>query len=92
MEIKDEERMATIPLIEHELDVARYMKIIKWLVSIIVILILMIGAGVYEFMSCDIMDVVVDSDDGGIANYLQAGNNGVITNAKDSSPRTDAQN
>ena len=35
MEIKDEERMATIPLIAHELDVARYLKIIKWLLCII---------------------------------------------------------
>ena len=66
MEIKDEERMATIPLIAHELDVARYMIIIKWLLAIIVVLMVIIGIGVYELTSCDFTDVSIDSTDGGM--------------------------
>ena len=90
-EIKDEERMATIPLISHQLDMARLERVIRWLVAIIVALIVVIGIGVYEFTCCDFADVVIDSDDGGAANYLKAGANGVINNAKDHSPGTDAQ-
>lgn len=92
MEIKDEERMATIPLIAHELDVARYMIIIKWLLAIIVVLMVIIGIGVYELTSCDFTDVSIDSTDGGIANYLNAGANGVLNDAKNYSPGEDTQN
>lgn len=91
MEIKDEERMATIPLIAHELDVARYLKIRKWLLCIIAALIVIIGVGVYELTSCDFADVTVDSEDGGIANYLEAGTSGVINNAEDSCSGENAQ-
>ena len=92
MEIKDEERMATIPLIAHELDMARLWKVIKCLVAIIIILIGIVGFGVYEIMSADVTDIIVDSDDGGIANYLNAGTSGVINNAKDYSKGTDTYN
>lgn len=91
MEIKDEERMATIPLIAHELAMARLERIIKRLVVVIVILIGIIGVGVYELTKCDFTDVWVDSEDNGTANYLEAGTNGVINNAKDYSPRKTAQ-
>ena len=91
MEIKDEERLATIPLIAHELDVARYMIIIKWLLAIIAVLMVIIGIGVYELTSCDFTDVSIDSTEGGIANYLKAGTSGVINNAEDSSSREDSQ-
>ena len=90
-EIKDEERMATIPLISHQLDMARLYGVIKWLIAIIVALVLVIGIGVYEILSCDFADIVVDSEDGGVANYLKAGADGVINNAEDNSPREDAQ-
>lgn len=91
MEIKDEERMATIPLIAHELDVARYLKIIKWLLCIIAALVVIIGVGVYELLSCDFSEITVDSEDNGIANYLEAGTSGVINNATDSSPKANPQ-
>lgn len=96
MEIKDEERMATIPLISHELAMARterehklamekLEKVITKLVIVIVLLLAIIGFGVYEFTFYDISDVVVDNQDGGSANYIGA--NGVINNAEDSSKK-----
>lgn len=97
-ELKEDERMAMMPVIAHDLDMARLersnerlISIIKWLVAVIVILVAIIGIAVYEFTSCDFTDVVVDSDDGGAANYLQAGNNGVINNAEDNSAKENAQ-
>lgn len=92
MEIKDEERMAMIPLIAHELDVARYMKIIKMLVAVIIILIGVIAYDTYQDAQYDYSDVVIDTQDGGNANYLNAGANGVLNDAKNNSPREDAQN
>lgn len=86
MEMKDEERMAMIPLIVHELDVARYLKIIKWLVAVIIIL---IGVLAYNFYGYDSADITIDSRDKGNANYLEAGANGVINNASDSSTQKD---
>lgn len=91
MEIKDEERMATIPLIAHQLDMARMWKVIKALVAIIIILIGIIGIGVYELTSCDFTDISVDSEDNGIANYLEAGTSGVINNAADRSQEKNTQ-
>lgn len=88
MEIKDEERMAMIPLIVHELDVARYLKIIKWLVVVIIIL---IGVLAYNFFGYDYADITIDSRDKGNANYLEAGANGVINNASDSSAQKDKE-
>lgn len=92
MEIKDEERMAMIPLIAHELDVARYMKIIKMLVAVIIILIGVIAYDTYQDAQYDYADVVIDTQDGGNANYLNAGANGVLNDAKNYSPREDTQN
>lgn len=88
MEMKDEERMAMIPLIVHELDVARYLKIIKWLVAVILIL---IGVLAYNFFGYDYADITIDSRDKGNANYLEAGANGVINNASDSSTQKDKE-
>lgn len=92
MEIKDEERMAMIPLIAHELDVARYMKIIKMLVAVIIILIGVIVYDTYQDAQYDYSDVVIDTQDGGNANYLNAGANGVLNDAKNYSSREDTQN
>lgn len=91
MEMKDEERMATIPLIAHQLDMARLERVIKWLIAIIVLLVVVIGIGVYEIMGCDFSGVMLDSADGGVASYLNAGNDGVINNAEDSNTGADAQ-
>lgn len=88
MEIKDEERMAMIPLVAHELDVARYLKIIKMLVAVIIIL---IGVLAYSFFGYDYADITIDSRDKGNANYLEAGANGVINNASDSSTQKDKE-
>lgn len=82
MEIKDEERMATIPLIAHELAMARLERIIRRLIVIIIILVGIIGFGAYEWCQYDYSDVVIDSQDGGNANYLKAGADGVINNAE----------
>jgi hypothetical protein len=103
MEIKDEERMAMIPLISHELGMARLERcheadvkeltkssekltaIIKWLIAVIVILTIVIGIGVYEFMSYDYADITVDSNDGSNAAYMGDGASGVINNGQSSS-------
>lgn len=90
MEIKDEERMATIPLIAHELAMNRLERIIKALIVVIVILVVAIGIGVYELMSCDFETVTVDSEDSGVANYLEAGTSGVINNAESGSQKKDS--
>ena len=92
MEMKDEERMAMIPLIAHELDVSRYLKIIKIMALLIVLLIGVIAYDTYQDAQYDYSDVVIDTQDGGNANYLNAGANGVLNDAKNYSPREDTQN
>lgn len=89
--LKDDERMATIPLIAHEMGMARLELVIKWLIAIIVLLVVVIGIGVYQIMGCDFSSVMLDSADGGVASYLNAGNDGVINNAEDSNTGADAQ-
>lgn len=84
MEIKDEERMAMIPLIAHELAMARLERIIKRMVAIIILLVGIIAFGVYEWTQFDYADITVDSRDLGNANYLGAGTSGVINNAANS--------
>lgn len=91
MEIKEEERMATIPLIAHQLDMARLERVIKWLVAVIVFLVVVIGIGVYEFTQYDYSDVYIDSEDKGNANYLEAGLNGVINNNAENSGQKESK-
>ena len=91
MEIKEEERMATIPLIAHQLDMARLERVIKWLVAVIVLLVVVIGIGVYEFTQYDYSDVYIDSEDKGNANYLEAGLNGVINNNAENSGQKESK-
>ena len=103
MEMKDEERMAMIPLISHEMDSARaerrheadmkeltkanerLVTIIKGLIVAILLLVIAIGVGVYEFMSYDYADITVDSNDGSNAAYMGDGASGVINNGQSSS-------
>lgn len=84
MEIKDEERMATIPLIAHQLDMAKFERTVKRLIFALVLVVILLFATnamwLYEWSQYDYSDVTVDSLDGGNANYLQAGANGAITN------------
>lgn len=75
-----------IPSIDHQYDMARFERIIKRLwVIILVLMILFAGTNalwIYEWNQYDYGSIVVDSDDGGNANYLQAGANGVINNGE----------
>ena len=74
----------TISSIDHQYDMARFERIIKRLwITILALLILFAGTNalwIYEWNQYDYSDVVVDSQDGGNANYLEAGMNGVINN------------
>lgn len=79
----------TISSIDHQYDMARLERIIKrlWIV-ILVLLILFAGTNalwIYEWNQYEYADITVDSNDGGNANYLQAGANGVINNAESGS-------
>ena len=79
----------TISSVDHQYDMARLERIIKrlWII-IIILLILFAGTNalwIYEWNQYDYTDITVDSNDGGNANYLQAGANGVINNAESDS-------
>lgn len=85
----------SIPSIDHQYDMARLERIIKrlWII-IIVLLILFAGTNalwIYEWNQYDYEDIVVDSNDGGNANYLQAGANGVINNGESDSQEEKTQ-
>lgn len=79
----------TISSIDHQYDMARLERIIKrlWII-ILTLLILFAGTNalwIYEWNQYDYENITVDSKDGGNANYLQAGANGVINNAESDS-------
>ena len=78
MDIKDEERMATIPLIAHQLGMERLMRVIKMLVVIIVVLSAILAYCIYEMNQYEYADVDLDSQSGGIASYMGNHANGVI--------------
>ena len=85
----------TISSVDHQYDMARLERIIKrlWII-ILALLILFAGTNVlwiYEWNQYDYSDIVVDSNDGGNANYLQAGANGVINNGQSDSQNEKAQ-
>lgn len=84
MEIKDEERMATIPLIAHQLDMAKFERTVKRLIFALVFVVVLLFATnamwLYEWGQYDYADISVDSEDKGNANYIEAGLNGVINN------------
>ena len=75
-----------IPRIVVEDTMARFERIIKRLITVIILLILIIAIGVYEILQYDITDVTVDSTDGGYANYI--GQDGAINNAEGGSAET----
>lgn len=79
----------TIPSVDHQYDMARLERIIRRLwITIIILLILFAGTNalwIYEWNQYSYGEIVVDSDDGGNANYLQAGANGVINNGESNS-------
>ena len=78
MDIKDEERMATIPVIVHQLGMERLMRIIRLLVVIIIVLSGIVAYCIYEMNQYEYADVDLDSQSGGIASYMGNHANGVI--------------
>lgn len=76
----------TISSVDHQYDMARLERIVRRLwITLIILLMLFAGTNalwIYEWNQYDYGDIVVDSDDGGNANYLQAGANGVINNGE----------
>lgn len=89
MEIRDEERMATIPVIVHQLGMERLMRVIRLLVVIIICLSAIIAYCIWEMNCYDYADVSLDSTGSGISNYIEAGHNGAITNGERSSKEED---
>ena len=76
----------TISSVDHQYDMARLERVIRrlWLI-ILILLILFAGTNalwIYEWNQYDYSEITVDSNDGGNANYLQAGSNGVINNGE----------
>lgn len=77
--------MDQVPRIVHEDMAARYMKIIRSLIVVILIeFIAFAGLVIYIFGFCEIETISVDSR-AGAANYLESGGNGVINNGQGSS-------
>lgn len=82
----------TISSVDHQYDMARLERVIRrlWII-IIVLLILFAGTNalwIYEWNQYDYSDITIDSNDGGNANYLHAGVNGVINNGESESEGT----
>ena len=73
-----------IPFIAYEYTMARFERTIKRLIIALILAIIMLFASnamwLYEWCQYDYSDVTIDSQDGGNANYLQAGANGAINN------------
>lgn len=83
--------MDQVPRIVLEDASARYMKIIRGLLVIVLVqFIAFASLVVYIFGFCEIETVTVDGKDG-VANYLNAGANGVINNGQGSSTEGEAQ-
>ena len=79
----------TISSVDHQYDMARLERVIRrlWLI-VLILLILFAGTNalwIYEWNQYDYSEITVDSNDGGNANYLQAGSNGVINNGESNS-------
>ncbi len=72
-----------VSYIVYEGTMARLERIIRRLIVVILILLGIIAFGIYEWTRYDYSDVLVDSEDGGNANYIGA--NGVINNGESES-------
>ena len=79
----------SVPYIVYEGTMARFERTVKRLIIALIIAVILLFASniawLYEWSLYDYSDVTIDSDDGGVANYLQAGANGAIHNAENSS-------
>lgn len=81
----------SVPYVVYEKTMARFERTIKRLIYVIVLLIIILGAMIYEWTQWDYSDVVVDSTGGGQAAYMGDGASGVINNGEGYSPQEDAQ-
>lgn len=80
-----------IPYIVYEGTMARMERTVKRLIWVVVLLVVLLFASnaiwLYEWNQYEYTEVVVDSKDGGNANYLAAGADGVINNGEGSSQK-----
>lgn len=78
-----------VPYFVYEHTMARFERTIKRLIIVIIVSIIALFASnmawLYEWNSYDYADITVDSQDGGNANYLQAGASGAINNGSSGS-------
>lgn len=84
-----------VPYVVYESTMARLERSIKRLIILLTATILMLFASnmawLYVWNQYEYSSVVVDSKDGGSANYLEAGMNGVINNAESNSKEADKE-
>ena len=78
-----------VPYIVYEGTIARFERTVRRLIIVLIIAVILLFASnalwLYEWCQYDYSNVTVDSEDGGNANYLEAGMNGVINNAESGS-------
>lgn len=90
-----EEKKEDALIVAYEYTMARFERTIKRLIIALIIMIVLLCATnalwIYEWNQYDYADYSVDSRDGGNANYLEAGANGVINNAEGSSEKADSE-
>ena len=64
-----------VPYIVYEGTIARFERTVKRLIIALIIAVILLFASnmawLYEWSLYDYSDVTIDSDDGGVANYLQ---------------------
>lgn len=79
-----EKETKDIPFIAYEYTMARFERTIKRLIIVLMLVVIMLFASnalwLYEWCQYDYSDVTIDSQDGGNANYIQAGASGAINN------------
>ena len=79
----------TVPYIVYEGTIARFERIIKKLVVVIVLLVITFVATnalwIYEWNQYDYADVTLDGTTGGNATYMGAGSSGVVNNGRSES-------
>lgn len=85
----------TVPYVVYEGTMARFERVVKRLTILLIIVITVLFASniawLYVWNQYDVSAVVVDSEDGGNANYLEAGMSGVINNAESDSNKTEKE-
>lgn len=82
-----------VPYIVYEGTTARFERTVRRLILALIVTIAMLFISnvlwLYAWNQYDYSQVVVDSNDGGNANYLEAGLNGTINNGKSGSEEAD---